>query len=104
MFSYKPKSTIDGTINIPIDEVRSRINELSQSKTIYVYCQIGLRGYLASKILLQMALIRYLTYPADTGSDMPALKKRRSDSAIVKRVPVQTGLASNSLTEVFWGS
>lgn len=45
--------SVDGAINIPIDELRCRINELSRSKTIYVYCQIGLRGYLASRILIQ---------------------------------------------------
>lgn len=47
------KGNIDGATNIPIDELRSRMNELPRNKTIYVYCQIGLRGYLASRILLQ---------------------------------------------------
>lgn len=47
------KGNIEGSINIPVDELRSRIDELPQSKAIYVYCQIGLRGYLASRILLQ---------------------------------------------------
>lgn len=45
--------SIDGAINIPVDELRSRIDELPRSKTIYIYCQVGLRGYLASRILLQ---------------------------------------------------
>lgn len=49
---YKAGS-IDGAINIPVDELRCRINELPRNKTIYIYCQIGLRGYLASRILLQ---------------------------------------------------
>lgn len=47
------KGRIGDAINIPIDELRSRIDELPQGKAIYVYCQIGLRGYLASRILLQ---------------------------------------------------
>jgi len=42
---------IDGSINIPIDELRSRLNELPKDKEIYVYCAVGLRGYLALKIL-----------------------------------------------------
>lgn len=45
--------SIAGAINIPVDELRRRMNELSRNKTIYIYCQIGLRGYLASRILLQ---------------------------------------------------
>jgi NADPH-dependent 2,4-dienoyl-CoA reductase/sulfur reductase-like enzyme/rhodanese-related sulfurtransferase len=45
--------SIVGAMNIPIDELRCRINELPKNRTIYIYCQIGLRGYLASRILLQ---------------------------------------------------
>jgi NADPH-dependent 2,4-dienoyl-CoA reductase/sulfur reductase-like enzyme/rhodanese-related sulfurtransferase len=44
---------IPGAINIPIDELRCRMNELPKNRKIYIYCQIGLRGYLASRILLQ---------------------------------------------------
>jgi NADPH-dependent 2,4-dienoyl-CoA reductase/sulfur reductase-like enzyme/rhodanese-related sulfurtransferase len=44
---------IPGAINMPIDELRCRMNELPQNRGIYIYCQIGLRGYLASRILLQ---------------------------------------------------
>lgn len=46
--------TIDGAINIPLDLLRSRIHELPKDKAIYVFCQVGLRGYLAVRILLQM--------------------------------------------------
>jgi rhodanese-related sulfurtransferase len=42
-----------GAINIPVDELRGRLDELDRDKTIYIYCQIGLRGYLAQRILLQ---------------------------------------------------
>lgn len=45
---------IDGAINIPVDELRNRINEIDQSKEIWVYCQVGLRGYTASRILAQL--------------------------------------------------
>jgi rhodanese-related sulfurtransferase len=38
---------------MPIDELRCRMNELPKNRGIYIYCQIGLRGYLASRILLQ---------------------------------------------------
>lgn len=47
------KGNIPGAINIPVDALRSRLNELDPQQNIYVYCQIGLRGYLASRILLQ---------------------------------------------------
>jgi len=43
--------TINGAVNIPVDELRSRIEELPKDKAIVVFCQIGLRAYLAVKIL-----------------------------------------------------
>ncbi len=44
---------IAGAVNIPLDELRQRLDELPSEKAIYLYCQIGLRGYLATRILLQ---------------------------------------------------
>ena len=44
---------IDGFINIPSDELRARLHELDKSKKIYLLCQVGLRGYIAARILSQ---------------------------------------------------
>jgi len=44
---------IPGAINIPIDELRGRLNELPRDKELLVSCQVGLRGYLACRILKQ---------------------------------------------------
>ncbi|MDO7907687.1 FAD-dependent oxidoreductase [Paenibacillus sp. JX-17] len=44
---------IEGAVNIPVDELRSRLDELDASREIWVYCQVGLRGYTASRILKQ---------------------------------------------------
>ena len=44
---------IPGAINIPVDELRSRLNELPQDRGIAAYCQVGQRGYLATRLLLQ---------------------------------------------------
>ena len=43
---------IDGFINISVDELRERINELDKSKPVYVICQSGLRSYIATRILM----------------------------------------------------
>lgn len=45
--------SIPGAANIPVDDLRSRLNELPRDREIAVYCQVGLRGYLATRILLQ---------------------------------------------------
>ncbi|MGL5258802.1 MAG: rhodanese-like domain-containing protein, partial [Lachnospiraceae bacterium] len=44
---------IDGFINIPLDNLRERLSELTKDKPIYVTCQVGLRGYIACRILTQ---------------------------------------------------
>lgn len=41
----------EGFINIPVDQLRERIDELDKSKPVYVICQSGLRSYIASRIL-----------------------------------------------------
>lgn len=43
---------IEGSINIPLDELRNRLDELPKEQTIYVSCQVGIRGYLAYRILV----------------------------------------------------
>ncbi|HNX26637.1 MAG TPA: FAD-dependent oxidoreductase [Phycisphaerae bacterium] len=45
--------TIDDAKNIPLDSLRERLNELPKDKELIVFCQAGLRGYIASRILLQ---------------------------------------------------
>ncbi|MHB8260828.1 MAG: FAD-dependent oxidoreductase [Bacteroidia bacterium] len=44
---------ISNAINIPIDSIRERINEIDKNQNIYIYCLAGLRGYLAQRILRQ---------------------------------------------------
>ncbi|MEE1186547.1 MAG: CoA-disulfide reductase [Acutalibacteraceae bacterium] len=43
----------DGFINIPVDELRERLNEIDLTKPLYVMCQSGLRSYIACRILSQ---------------------------------------------------
>ena len=42
---------IDGAINIPLDDMRKRMSMIPKNKPVWVYCGVGLRGYLASNIL-----------------------------------------------------
>ena len=45
--------TLQGAVNIPIDDLRSRLNEIPKDKEIIIFCQVGLRGYLAYRLLIQ---------------------------------------------------
>lgn len=44
---------ISGAINIPVDDLRSRMDEIPTDRKIIIYCAIGLRGYLAYRMLTQ---------------------------------------------------
>ncbi len=44
---------IEGSKLIPVDSLRQRLGELNKNKEIMVYCQVGLRGYFACRILSQ---------------------------------------------------
>ncbi len=46
-------SHIPGALNIPVDELRRRLGEVPRDREVAAYCQVGQRGYLATRILLQ---------------------------------------------------
>lgn len=41
------------SLQIPLSQLRDRLSELPKDQTIYVYCQVGLRGYNAVRVLMQ---------------------------------------------------
>ena len=47
------KGSIPGAVNIPVDELRARVNEFPRDREIAVYCQVGQRGYFATRTLQQ---------------------------------------------------
>ncbi len=47
------QGNINDSVNIPIDELRKRLDEVPKDKNVFIYCEAGLRGYLAQRILKQ---------------------------------------------------
>jgi NADPH-dependent 2,4-dienoyl-CoA reductase/sulfur reductase-like enzyme/rhodanese-related sulfurtransferase len=47
---------IPGAVNVPLDELRARLGELPRDRPVTVYCQVGMRGYLAVRLLRQAGL------------------------------------------------
>lgn len=47
------QGTLPGAVNIPLDQLRDRIGEVPKDRIVYTFCAIGLRGYLAYRILTQ---------------------------------------------------
>jgi rhodanese-related sulfurtransferase len=44
---------IPGAVNVPVDELRTRLAEVPRDRSVATYCQVGMRGYLATRILRQ---------------------------------------------------
>ncbi len=44
---------IPGAINLPLNELRSRLDELPRDRELWLYCRVGLRGYYATRLLMQ---------------------------------------------------
>ena len=45
--------TLEGALNLPVDSLRNNLQAVPKDKDMYIFCQVGLRGYLATRILLQ---------------------------------------------------
>ncbi|MGB8601209.1 MAG: FAD-dependent oxidoreductase [Rhizomicrobium sp.] len=56
-------ATIAGARNIPLDQLRGRLDEIDRHRPVVLFCQVGMRGYLAQRILLQSGFsdVRNLT-------------------------------------------
>lgn len=47
------RGSISRATNIPLDELRSHLESIPKNKSLFIFCEIGLRGYLAQRILTQ---------------------------------------------------
>lgn len=61
-------------LNIPVDNLRERIGELDKNKTIVEYCQVGLRGYIADRILSQNGFKVYNITGGYKSAQIPDIK------------------------------
>lgn len=84
---------IRGAVNIPLDELRERLDELPKNKLILTYCRVGVRGYLADRILSQNGYrVKNITGGFHS---IRAFEKTKADNIIVKslrRNDMQVGI------------
>jgi NADPH-dependent 2,4-dienoyl-CoA reductase/sulfur reductase-like enzyme/rhodanese-related sulfurtransferase len=80
--------TIAGAVNIPLDELRDHLADLPRDRQIVVFCAVGLRGYLAQRILLGNGFTQvrnlsggYKLYSAAT-MPLPAPRRNRPTAAM----------------------
>ena len=51
--------TIPGSVSVPLDGLREQLYKIPRDKPVYVFCRVGLRGYVASRILRQHGFDAY---------------------------------------------
>lgn len=68
--------TIEGAINIPLGELRERLTEIPTDREVYIFCQVGLRGYSACRILMQKGFKRVKNLSGGLRTYQPAVKKQ----------------------------
>lgn len=72
---------IEGALNIPVDNLRERLGELDKNKEIIEYCQVGLRGYVASRILSQNGFkVKNITGGYKSTSNLNFVPKKSEES------------------------
>ncbi len=64
---------IPGAVNIPLDDLRSRLSEIPEDKDIVVYCKIGLRAYLGCRILVNNGFDRVKNLSGGWTTYLPAI-------------------------------
>ncbi len=57
---------IPGAVNIPLGDLRSRIDELNKDDKIIIFCAVGVRSYNAARALAENGFDNVYVYPAGT--------------------------------------
>jgi len=92
---------INGAVNIPLEQLQARINEIPRNKEVIVYCRVGNRSYQAYKILMQNGFkkVKNLSGGYNTYSSLVQPKKNIFNlRKIADRNLVQTSVSEKKYT------
>ena len=71
-----PCHILEGAKNIPVDKLRKRLNKIPKDREIIILCQVGLRGYIASRILRQKGYEKVKNLSGGYKTYFPAVQKQ----------------------------
>jgi NADPH-dependent 2,4-dienoyl-CoA reductase/sulfur reductase-like enzyme/peroxiredoxin family protein/rhodanese-related sulfurtransferase/TusA-related sulfurtransferase len=97
--------TIPGSITIPLDELRERLAELPRDKEVLVFCQVGMRGYVACRLLSQRGFNcrnltgGYRTYQMATAEAGSGAVRHVPAHALAGALPTAPPSASPEMTD-----
>jgi NADPH-dependent 2,4-dienoyl-CoA reductase/sulfur reductase-like enzyme/peroxiredoxin family protein/rhodanese-related sulfurtransferase/TusA-related sulfurtransferase len=84
---------VEGSINIPVDALRDKLDTLDKSKDYVVHCAVGLRSYIAARIMMQNGFknVRnlaggYTTYKT-VSKDYTTMEKKPEQPGKNKSIP-----------------
>ncbi len=98
---------IDGSLNIEVDDLRNKLDELDRSKEILIYCQVGLRGYIASRILsangfkVKNLTGGYKTYTMSKFKPKDVVMSRSEDGKTMNPKGMETSISLDSDTNEY---
>lgn len=88
--AYQTK-TIEGAVNIPINEIRSRLDEIPTDKKVVLFCTTGYTSYNASRILIQKGFNN--VYSLMGGITLYKEITKNKEGKVQEKVPVSVGAA-----------
>lgn len=88
--AYQTK-TIHGAVNIPINEIRSRLDEIPTDKKVVLFCTTGYTSYNASRILIQKGFNN--VYSLMGGITLYKEITKNKEGKVQEKVPVSVGVA-----------
>ncbi|MHC4700898.1 MAG: FAD-dependent oxidoreductase [Planctomycetota bacterium] len=77
------RGNVPSSVNIPVDELRDRLGELPEDTTLNVYCGVGIRSYIACRILMQNGFVArslsggFVTYRSYENERLPEPQSAR---------------------------
>lgn len=86
------KCNVPSSVNIPVDQIRNRLNELPKDTTINIYCTVGVRSYIACRILMQNGftvrnisggLITYCSYKNKETLESPTARQLKEEFCFI---------------------
>lgn len=91
--AYKTK-TIEGAVNIPISEIRSRLNEIPTDRKVILFCNTGYTSYNASRILIQKGFNN--VYSLMGGITLYKEIIKNKDGKVAAKIPATVGVSINN--------
>lgn len=95
--AYETK-TIPGAINIPINEIRNKFDEIPKDKKVILFCNTGQTSYIVSRILEQKGFDNI--YSLMGGIELYKEITKNKEEKVVEKIPVLASISNSNKTKI----